>query len=50
LIGKRDSDSKNFWDFPNVKVFLDANIFFAAAGSPTGGSAFVLELAGQKNL
>lgn len=33
-----------------MKVFLDANIFFAAAGSPTGGSAFVLELARQKKI
>ena len=33
-----------------MKVFLDANVFFAAAGSPTGGSAFVLELAKQKKI
>jgi len=33
-----------------VKVFLDANVFFAAAGSPTGGSAFVLELAKHKKI
>lgn len=31
-----------------MKVFLDANIFFAAAGSLKGGSAFVLELAKKK--
>lgn len=31
-----------------MKVFLDANVFFAAAGSLTGGSAFVLELAKKK--
>ncbi len=30
------------------RVFLDANIFFAAAGSPKGGSGFVLELAKKK--
>ncbi len=28
-----------------MKVFLDANIFFAAARSPKGGSGFILELA-----
>jgi len=28
-----------------VKVFLDANIFFAGARSPRGGSGFILELA-----
>lgn len=28
-----------------MKVFLDANIFFAGAGSPKGGSGFILELA-----
>ncbi|MBI1961655.1 MAG: PIN domain-containing protein [Parcubacteria group bacterium] len=28
-----------------MNVFLDANIFFAAARSPHGGSSFVLELA-----
>ena len=33
-----------------MKVFLDANIFFAAAGSPKGGSAFVLDLAKQKKV
>ncbi len=33
-----------------MKVFLDANVFFAAAGSPTGGSAFVLELAKKKKI
>jgi predicted nucleic acid-binding protein len=31
-----------------VKLFFDANIFFAAAGSPKGGSAFVLELGKRK--
>lgn len=31
-----------------MRVFLDANVFFAAAGSLTGGSAFVLELAKKK--
>ncbi len=30
-------------------IFLDANVFFAAAGSPTGGSGFILELAKRKN-
>jgi len=33
-----------------VKVFLDANVFFAAARSPKGGSSFVLELAKKKKL
>jgi len=33
-----------------VRLFLDANIFFAAAGSPKGGSAFVLELAKRTKL
>lgn len=33
-----------------MRVFLDANIFFAAAGSPKGGSAFVLELAKKKEI
>ena len=33
-----------------MKVFLDANVFFAAAGSPTGGSAFVLELAKRERI
>lgn len=32
------------------KIFLDANVFFAAAGSPTGGSGFILELAKRKKL
>jgi len=32
------------------KVFLDANIFFAGARSPKGGSGFVLELAKKKKL
>ena len=27
------------------RVFLDANIYFAAAGSPNGGSALILSLA-----
>jgi len=31
-------------------VFLDANIFFAAVRSPTGGSYFVVELAKQKQI
>ena len=31
-----------------IKVFLDANVFFAGAGSPQGGSGFILELA-KKN-
>ncbi len=33
-----------------MKVFLDANIFIAAAGSPTGGSAYVLRLAHKKHV
>lgn len=33
-----------------IKVFLDANIFFAGARSPKGGSGFVLELAKRKKL
>ena len=41
---------KSFYDLLKVKVFLDANVFFAAAGSPTGGSAFVLELAKHKKI
>jgi len=32
------------------RIFLDANVFFAAAGSPKGGSGFVLELAKKKRL
>jgi len=32
------------------KVFVDANIFFAAAKSSTGGSFFVIELAKQKRI
>ena len=32
------------------RVFSDANIFFAAANSPKGGSGFVLELAKKKKL
>jgi len=32
------------------RVFLDANIFFAAASSPKGGSGFVLELAKKRKL
>jgi predicted nucleic acid-binding protein len=32
------------------KVFLDANVFFAAAGSPKGGSGFILELAKKGKL
>lgn len=31
------------------RAFLDANIFFAAAGSPQGGSGFILELAKKHN-
>jgi len=31
-------------------VFLDANIFFAAVRSPSGGSYFVIELAKRKRL
>lgn len=31
-----------------VKAFLDANIFFAAVASKTGGSYFILELAKQR--
>lgn len=31
-------------------VFLDANIFFAAVRSPSGGSYFVIELAKQKKI
>lgn len=33
-----------------MKVFLDANIFFAATRSPRGGSGFVLELAKARRL
>ena len=33
-----------------IKVFLDANIFFAAAGSRIGGSALILELAKKKKI
>lgn len=33
-----------------MKVFLDANIFFAGAKSPKGGSGFILELAKKKKL
>ncbi len=32
------------------RIFLDANVFFAAAGSPKGGSGFVLELAKKRKL
>jgi len=32
------------------KVFLDANIFFAATRSPQGGSGFILELAKRNKL
>lgn len=32
------------------KLFLDANVFFAAASSPKGGSGFVLELAKRGKL
>jgi len=27
-----------------IKVFLDANVYFAGSASPTGGSAFILQL------
>ena len=33
-----------------MRVFLDANIFFAAARSPKGGSGFVLELAKKEKV
>jgi|SRR3989338_1105371 len=33
-----------------LRVFIDANIFFAAAGSPTGGSALILELAKRRKI
>lgn len=33
-----------------LKVFIDANIFFAAIRSPKGGSGFVLELAKKGKL
>lgn len=33
-----------------IKVFLDANIFFAAAKSPSGGSALILKLAKNKKI
>lgn len=33
-----------------MRVFLDANIFFAGARSPKGGSGFVLELAKKGKL
>ncbi len=29
------------------RVFLDASVFVAAAGSSTGGSAYVLEICGK---
>lgn len=32
------------------KAFLDANVWFAAARSPQGGSALVIELAKQKKI
>lgn len=32
------------------KAFLDANVFFAAAGSPTGGSALIIQLGIQKKI
>ena len=32
------------------KVFLDANIFFAAVRSPAGGSGFILELAKKRQI
>lgn len=33
-----------------IKIFVDANIFFAAAKSPRGGSALILELAKKKRI
>lgn len=33
-----------------IKVFLDANIFFAAAKSPSGGSALILGLSKKKKI
>jgi predicted nucleic acid-binding protein len=33
-----------------IKVFLDANVFFAAVSSPKGGSHFILELAKKGKL
>lgn len=33
-----------------MKIFLDANVFFAEATSPKGGSGFILELAKKKKL
>lgn len=33
-----------------MKVFLDANVFFAGTRSPRGGSGFVLELAKKKKI
>lgn len=33
-----------------IKIFADANIFFAAAKSPRGGSALILELAKNKKI
>lgn len=41
---------KGFCPRLEMRIFLDASVFFAAAGSPTGGSAFVLELAKQKRI
>lgn len=32
------------------KIFLDANVFFAAARSPEGGSGFILEIAKRGKL
>ncbi len=32
------------------KIFLDANVFFAATRSPKGGSGFMLELAKKRKL
>lgn len=33
-----------------IKVFIDANIFFAAVASSAGGSYFILELAKRKEI
>lgn len=32
------------------RVFLDANVLFSAANSPTGGSAYIFELAKKRKL
>lgn len=33
-----------------LKVFLDANVFFAAASSPSGGSSLIIELAAKQKI